>query len=162
MITDGYWFNTESKQKYYKSSWKLVSWIFAGAKSVWLSLHLNQTDFAPASCCFIVHEDKILFIFWWCRLSDTSNSDTGKVKSDEGDVFSSSCGWRWRDYTADCQIPPLSWPSVLWGTSVSRPANWDLNNGGHSVCSDKPLCCSHHAPPLLSPWTPSPPPLPPC
>lgn len=44
---------------------------------------------------------------------------------------------------ADCQIPPLSWPSVLWSTSVSTAASWDLNNGGHSVCADKPLCCPH-------------------
>lgn len=84
---------------------------------------------------------------------------TGKVKPDKGDVFSSSCGWRWRDCPADCQIPPLSWPSVLWSTSVSGAASWDLNNGGHSACSDKP----QHVPPspLLSPPTPSPPPTPP-
>lgn len=86
----------------------------------------------------------------------------GQVKSDKRDVFSRSCRRRWRDCSADCQIPPLSWSSVLWSTSVSRPVSWDLNKEGHSMCSDKAFCCSRYVPPspLLSPWTPSPPPTP--
>lgn len=53
----------------------------------------------------------------------------------------------------------LSSEAHLW----AGPASWDLNKGGHSARSDKPLCCSRHVPPspLLSPWTPSPPPTPP-
>lgn len=101
-------------------------------------------------------------LFETCQLGvSLENSQTHRERvrevKEEGKSFGSSCGCRLRDSVADCQIPRLC-PSVLRSTSVWKQADWDLNNGGHSVSSDKLFSCSHTVPPslLLSQCTPLP------
>lgn len=93
--------------------------------------------------------------------SQTPRQWRRRTKGRRGVSVGSSCGWRLRDSVAVRQIPSHS-PSVLWSTSVWRPAGWDLNNGGHSGAQiNSSPAPTLPPPPLLSQHTPSPSPPPP-